>query len=412
MSLPKASGNFLFGSVVFDYSEMKILLCNKVYHRAGGASIYTINLAEMLRERGHEVAVFAMKDPQTLKTPWSKYFPSGVNMGSPLSKLRFAARCMGDRETSARFKALLDAFRPDVVHLNNIHSQLSPIIAKIAHTHGCRVVWTLHDYKLLCPRYDCLRNGKEHCEACFSDKKNVLRYSCMKNSLSASVVAYCEALKWNRERLEAWTDAFLCPSSYLRDKMLQGGFRPGKLHHRCNFIDTTTCKRTDYDKRGDYYCYVGRLSHEKGLETLVKAAASLPYRLLIVGDGPLNGKLPVADNIEYTGRKEWPQIKEIVGAARFLVIPSEWGENNPLSVIESLCLGTPVLGARIGGIPELIKEGVTGATFTSGDKENLASAIPAMYAKSFDYASIAADAQARFSADSYYLCLMELYQGK
>ena len=186
MSLLKASGNFLFGSVVFDYSEMRILLCNKNYHRVGGgASIYTINLAEMLRSRGHEVAVFAMMDPHTMETPWTKYFPSEVNLDSPLSKLRFAVRCMGDRETSVRFKALLETFRPDVVHLNNIHSQLSPVIAEIAQRKGCRVVWTLHDYKLLCPRYECLQNGKVHCEACFSDKRNVLRYHCMKNSLPA-----------------------------------------------------------------------------------------------------------------------------------------------------------------------------------------------------------------------------------
>lgn len=391
---------------------MRILLCNKFYYRRGGDCVYTLNLEKLLKDHGHEVAVFAMEHPDTVDTPWRGYFLSEVNLDSSASKLRFFGRSLGMGETASRFKALLKAFRPDVVHLNNIHSQLSPVIAELAHQFGCKVVWTLHDYKLLCPRYDCLRNGKTPCEACFSDKKNVLRYSCMKNSLPASVMGYCEAVKWHRARLEACTDAFICPSHFIKAKMEQGGFNSAKLYHLCNFIDIEKCCQEEYDQREDYYCYVGRLSGEKGVETLTSVAAELPHKLVVVGDGPLKETLPQADNIVYTGRKGWNDIKRIVGRARFLVIPSEWYENNPLSVIEALCLGTPILGAKIGGIPELVEEGVSGSLFTSGDKGSLASAIQKMFRLPFDYDSIAADAQASFYAESYYLCLMDIYGGR
>ena len=388
---------------------MKILLCNKFYYRRGGDCVYNLNLEDLLRANGHEVAVFSMEHPDTLDTRWRKYFPSEVNLSSASSKLRFLFRSIGDRETASKFTALLDAFEPDVVHVGNIHSQLSPIIVEIAHRRGIRVVWTLHDYKLLCPRYDCLRGGKEPCQLCFGNKINVLKYRCMKDSLPASVMAYLEAQKWSRARLEASTDAFICPSRFMLAKMAQGGFDESRLHHLCNFFDVSRCSCDDYSEREDYYCYVGRLSTEKGVKTLAAVAAGLPYRLVVVGDGPLGDSLPQAPNIVYTGRKDWTEIKEIVRKARFLVIPSECFENNPLSVIEAKCLGTPVLGARIGGIPELIDEGREGMCFKSGDQEDLGLSIERMFSLKFDYGSIAAGAQEEYSGEAYLNKLLKIY---
>lgn len=389
---------------------MRILLCNKFYYRRGGDCIYTLNLEALLKAQGHDVAVFAMEHPDTLDTPWRRYFPPEVNLSSASSKARFFLRSLGGGGTASRFKSLLKEFKPDVVHLNNIHSQLSPVIADIAHKCGCKVVWTLHDYKLLCPRYDCMRHGTEPCDLCFSDKNNVLKQKCMKDSLPASIMAYCEAVRWNRDTLETCTDAFICPSHFMKSKMEQGGFNPAKLHTVCNFIDTEKCRRDDYTERGDYYCYVGRLSTEKGVETLARVAASLPHKLVVIGDGPLKETLPKSSGIEYVGRKDWGDIKHIAGLARFLVIPSECFENNPLSVIEALCLGTPVLGARIGGIPELIDEGTDGLCFESGNEEAFARKIEKMFSLQFDYTAIATAAQVRFSAETYYARIMEIYK--
>lgn len=393
---------------------MKILLANKFYYRRGGDCIYMLNLEKLLKTHGHEVAVFAMDYPENLDTPWKKYFPKNM------SKLMAFTRPFGSHEVKSKFKKLLDDFKPDVVHLNNVHTQLSPVMAELAHQRGIKVVWTLHDYKLLCPRYDCLKNGNTICETCFNgDKKACLDNKCMKGSKLASFIGFKEAIVWNRERLEASTDVFICPSQFMADKMVQGEFSKSKMQTLCNFIDVEKCKfsstdGTDYTddvellpKKEDYYCFIGRLSHEKGAKTLIEAANQLPYKLLIIGGGPLMDELKSVahTNIEFVGFKQWDDIKQLVGKARFSVIPSEWYENNPLSVIEAQCLGTPVLGANIGGIPEL-----TDYTFSSGNIADLKTKIEKMWNSELDYQQIASDAQHRYDAETYYDKLINIYK--
>lgn len=354
-----------------------------------------------------------MQHPENLSYEYSKYFPSETvfSLSNKKRIVESILRPFGTQEVKQKFNALLDAFKPDIVHLNNIHSQISPIVAEIAHKRNIKVVWTLHDYKLLCPRYDCLRNDVEICELCFTDKTQVLKNRCMKNSLLASVIAYGEAVKWNKEKLQKYTDGFICPSSFMSNKMVQGGFDPSKLHTLCNFIDVEKTKRDSYEKE-DYYCFIGRLSHEKGVKTLIEAASQLPYKLKIIGNGPLMDdlkQLAKGRNIEFVGYQNWPEIKEIVGKARFSVIPSQWYENNPLSVIEAQCLGTPVLGARIGGIPELIEEGKSGLLFESKNVEDLKAKIVAMFQLKVDYKELAEYAQKRYSSENYYKEIMSLY---
>lgn len=386
---------------------MNILLSNKFYYRRGGDCIYMLNLEQLLKAHGHKVAVFAMDYSENLPSEWSGYFPKNM------SKLMAFTRPFGSNEVKGKFKRLLDDFRPDVVHLNNIHTQLSPVMAELAHAQGIRVVWTLHDYKLLCPRYDCLLNGETVCETCFNgNKKPCLDNKCMKGSLLASVIGTQEAGFWNRNRLEDCTDVFVCPSQFMADKMIQGSFNPQKMKVLCNFIDVEKCKKDNYTKE-NYYCFIGRLSHEKGAKTLIEAANSLSYPVKIIGGGPLEEELKAMakPHIEFVGFKQWEDIKELVGRARFSVIPSEWYENNPLSVIEAQCLGTPVLGARIGGIPELIEEGISGMTFESRNVEDLKDKIEAMMQYSFDYGTLAKTAQERYNAEAYYKDIMEIYKG-
>ena len=390
---------------------MKILIANKFWYRRGGDCIYAINLEQMLRENGIETAVFAMRHPENLKTDFDSYFPSEISFNGPKAMMGTATRSLGLGAVRNKFNILLDDFCPDVVHLNNIHTQLSPVLAEIAHRRGIKVVWTLHDYKLLCPRYDCRQNGTQQCEECFRCKLPVLKHKCMKNSFPASVLAFLEAVCWNRKRLERCVDIFICPSEFIRQKMLQGGFKAGKLVHLCNSLDTSKCKLDDYDNRADYCCYVGRLSAEKGVGTLIAAARKLPDRkFVIVGDGPLSNSLTslASDNVKFVGRKDWPEIKDIVGKAAFSVMPSECFENNPLSVIEAQCLGTPVLGAEIGGIPELIDDNC-GMTFKSADSINLEDKMKQMFAKRFDYASIASSSLKKYDSEAYFNNLMDLY---
>lgn len=390
---------------------MRILLANKFYYPRGGDCICTINLEELLKKNGHEVALFAMQFSKNMSTPWSKFFPSEIKFKLGMGMIEAITRPLGTSEVKKKFNLLLDDFCPDVLHVHNIHSQLSPVIIELAHKRGIKVVWTLHDYKLLCPRYDCLRNGETVCEECYINKQKVLDYKCMKDSRIASFLAYQEAMMWNKQRLEVSTDIFLSPSHFLAEKMIQGGFNEAKIKTLCNFIDIEKTQKKDYNKE-DYYCFIGRLSHEKGVATLVEVASQLPYKLKIIGGGPLIDELKAkvtGQNIEFVGYKQWLEIKELLGHARFSVIPSEWYENNPLSVIEAQCLGTPVLGSRIGGIPELIEEGISGMLFEPKNKIDLKQKIEAMFNHVFDYEVLAKKSQQRYSADSYYPQLMKIY---
>ena len=392
---------------------MRILIANKFYYNRGGDCIYAINLEKILASRGHEVAFFAMQYPDNLPSKWSKYWPSEVSF-KPGPKIFGAfARPFGIGEVKTKFAALLEDFKPDVVHLGNIHSQLSPVIAEIAHKKGIKVVWTIHDYKLLCPRYDCLKNGKEACELCFADKTHVLKNKCMKGSMVASTIAYFEAKKWSQKRLDACVDTYICPSRFMAEKMLKGGFDKSKVLSLCNFIDVQKCQKDGASQPArDYYCFLGRLSHEKGVETLINAASALPYKLVVIGGGPLEEYLKSknCENISFVGFKQWDEIKRIVSAARFVVVPSECYENNPLSIIESKCLGTPVLGARIGGIPELIDEGFSGMTFESRNTNDLSEKIEQMWNAQFDYEQIAQNSMAKYTADQYCNALINIYQ--
>ena len=390
---------------------MKILLANKFYYRRGGDCIYMLNLEKLLKAHGHEVAVYAMQYPENEKSEWSKYWPSNM------TKLDAFTRPFGARQVVKGFTRLMDDFKPEVVHLNNIHTQLSPVIAKIAHEKGARVVWTLHDTKLVCPCYTCTRDGK-WCTECFTDKKAVIRHRCMPGGLPGAIIGYLEAQKWNKEVLEEYVDLFLPPSKFMMDTCVEGGYKPEKFRVLCNFIDVTKVKGLKSEEvkglKGDYYVYLGRVNEVKGVRTLCKAAEQLDKRLVVIGGGELLPELQEAykdcKQIEFKGQMQWEEFMPILRGARFMVLPAEWSENNPLTVIESQSLGTPVLGARIGGIPELIDESVSGMTFTSGDVEDLKDKIIKMFNHEFDYDAIAKNAIERYSSEAYYEKLMALYK--
>ena len=382
----------------------RVLLVNKFYYPRGGDCVVVLNTEAMLRDSGIEAEVFAMQYPENLPATYQDRFASEVNFGGGVGNLlRAMQRTMGWGDVRNRFEAVLDDFKPDVVHLHNIHSYLSPVVAQLAHRRGIRVVWTLHDYKLLCPRYDCLLDGKP-CEQCFAGaKRNVLTHRCMKGSLPASAVAWLEALKWNRSTLERNTDLYVCPSRFMADKMRQGGFDPDKIKVLSNFIDPVKLKRfqaIDKQSREDYYCYVGRLSQEKGVADLLEAASRLPYKLKVAGGGPLEQALRErygsCPNIEFLGMVDADVVALLLASARFSVVSSQCYENNPLSVIEALCAGTPVAGARIGGIPELIDDR-SGIVFQPFDRDALAAAITSAMDRQWDHADIARRALQRFS---------------
>ena len=394
---------------------MRVLLVNKFYYPRGGDCIVVLNTEALLRENGVEAEVFAMQYPENLPARFQGHFPVEVNFGGGLgNKLQALRRTLGMDDVGHCFNAVLDEFKPDVVHLHNIHSYLSPVVGQLAHRRGIRVVWTLHDYKLLCPRYDCLLDGKP-CEQCFNgSKQGVLNHRCMKGSLPASAVARMETIKWNRRNLEKNTDLFVCPSEFMAGKMKQGGFSPDKIKMLNNFLDPV--KFEEYralegtSTREDYYCYVGRLSQEKGVADLLEAASRLPYRLKVAGGGPLEDELRArygaCENIEFLGMLNASEVARLLTGARLSVVPSQWYENNPLSVIESLCAGTPVAGAHIGGIPELI-DSDSGIVFQPFDREAISTAISTAMTRQWNHGDIARKALQRFSASTHLQSLLQ-----
>lgn len=390
-------------------------MSNKFYYSRGGSDIYVIELERLLKEHGHEVAVFSMQHPLNKESEFVKFFPGEIDLNNKRlnNLIPSLLRPFGSTEVRIKFNKLLDNFMPDIVHLNNIHSQLSPILSILAQNSKIPVVWTLHDHKLLCPRYDCMRNGIP-CELCFTGKFNVVRYRCMKRSFASSLVAYAEAVLWNREKISRSTNIFICPSSFLLNNMIKGGFKAEQLISLSNFVDIKKFSGVA-EKREKHYCYVGRLSPEKGIDTLLKAATELPqYPLKVIGTGPLELVLRSkyqSKHIEFMGFREWEGLKIILGTSAGMVIPSECYENNPLSVIESLCLGTPVIGAKIGGIPELIIVGKNGSVFEPGNVMDLRNQIIRLFESQvkYDYAEIASEAKARFMSDNYYDKLIKVY---
>ena len=391
----------------------RILLVNKFYYFRGGDCTAVLTTEELLKKHGHEVAVFSMRYAENLPTAWEEYFPEEVSFSqaSLTQKVKALKRVFSDTQVVKKFNRLLSDFQPDIVHLHNIHSYLSPVIAQTAHQRGIRVVWTMHDYKLICPTYLCLRDNKP-CELCFKNKAHVFRVRCMKNSRAASLLAWMEAVYWNRTKLERITDRFISPSSFLKEKMVAAGYQDKQIEVLHNFMykQVTSC----YDKE-DYYCYAGRLSTEKGVSILLEAAKELPYPLKVIGGGPLLEdfrKTYPSDHIEFLGYLPQEKLFPLIQQARFSVIPSLCYENNPYGAIESLCLGTPVLGATIGGIPELIKVGINGDLFPPGGIKELRAKILDCFehfTEDYPFEKIAIDAQNKFSSETFYVKLMKIY---
>lgn len=396
---------------------MKVLIASKFFYPRGGSEIVPIGTRRLLERHGHQVRVFAMEYPDNFDLPDCAGYASQVSFGGGIgNKLRALRRTLGHGDVVRAAKKVLDDFRPDVVHLHNVHSYLSPVIGELAHRRGIRVVWTLHDYKLICPASSFRRADGTICQECLTDKGAVVRHRCMKGSLAASIIGRLEARAWNPRRLAAFTDVFITPSAFMGDNLRKEGFPTSKITTICNFIDQeklTALASMPVRERGEgYYCYIGRLSAEKGVPTLLEAADNAGVRMKVAGDGPLRESLEerfaANEEIEFLGRLGAQEVVELLNGADAMAISSECFENNPLSVIESLCAGTPVIGAEIGGIPELIAS-TNGRLYPSGDVEALTALLRDFDTNIYDRSAIASRARSDFNEEAHYQRLLDAY---
>ena len=365
---------------------MRILHVNKFLYRRGGAESYMLDLAEAQRASGHEVSFFAMEHPDNQPDANDDLFPSRMELNPPpeglSARLRTAGQILHRPDARAGMEKVLERVRPDVVHLHNIYHQLSPSILKPVTSRSIPSVMTLHDYKLVCPTYQLLDDGKI-CEACLPRKfGQAVRRRCNGGSLVGSALSSLELTLHTRLGSYDGIDLLLCPSDFLRQKMVQGGIAPERLVHLTNFCDLSAIETATGP--GEGVLYAGRLSSEKGVDVLVDAVQHLPAGLpvTIAGDGPEREALEkqaadrgVADRITFLGRVPAAELHERMRAAAVVVVPSRWYENQPMTVLEAYGCGRPVVASDLGGLPELVEDGVTGALVPHNDPRALADAV-------------------------------------
>lgn len=374
---------------------MKVILVNKFHYRKGGSETYYFDVAEGLRRLGHEVHFFAMEGPDNEPCEDSDLFVSAKDYNGPTSlgqKASAAASLIYSKEAKRKFQQLCERVRPDIVHMNLVHRQitLSILDAPYLRDNKVPVVFTSHDYILVCPSYVMLDGRGEVCDACLGGKfLNCLKRKCVKGSAAKSGMAFAEAEFLKLTGAYRKIDRIIAPSGFMRDKLVEGGFRSDQVVCMQNFAkdEVLACAHdgadgTDWEN--PYLLFFGRLSREKGVDVLVEAVSCLPegWRLVVAGDGPdrealerVAGKSPVSDHIGFVGFKSGDELRRLVSGAAFSAAPARWRENMPYSIVESMAHGTPVVGTRIGGIPELVSEGQTGFLAEPGDASSLAAAI-------------------------------------
>ena len=399
---------------------MKILMINKFLHPNGGSETYIFRLGDYLKSQGHEVQYFGMEHAGRCVGNRVNAYTSDMDFlgGSKLSKLTYPIKTIYSAEARKKLRLVLEDFQPDVCHLNNFNYQLTPsILLEIAKWkqkgHPCRVVYTAHDLQLVCPNHMCRNPGTgENCEKCLSGHfLNCTKGKCIHGSTAKSV-GTLEALLWNGCGVYKNIDVIICCSEFLKTKMGTNPLFAGKTVAMHNFVD-----RISYEKaeKKDYVLYFGRFSREKGIDTLIQVCKALPeIPFIFAGTGPLEEEIAGVPNIQNVGFQRGQALETLIREARFSVYPSEWYENCPFSVMESQMYGTPVLGANIGGIPELIEPGKTGELFESGNAAQLKGKIQALWKNreltdrySENCADVRFDDVARYTEK-----LMKLYKGE
>ena len=400
---------------------MKILMINKFLHPNGGSETYIFKLGAYLQSMGHEVQYFGMELEGRCVGNRVNAYTSDMDFhgGSKLAKLTYPIKTIYSSEARRKLRLVLEDFQPDVCHLNNFNYQLTPsILLEIAQWkkagHPCRVVFTAHDYQLVCPNHMCSNpNTGENCEKCLGGHfGNCTKGRCIHGSLAKSAVGTLEAALWNGCGVYKHIDTMICCSEFLKTKMDSNPLFAKKTLALHNFVDKA--EKREVEKQ-DYVLYFGRFSREKGIGTLIQAARELPeIPFVFAGTGPLEGEIAGVPNIKNVGFQRGQALETLIRQARFSVYPSQWYENCPFSVMESKLYGTPVLGADIGGIPELIEEGKTGELFESGNEVQLKEKIKMLWENRDLTARYSENcAHIRFDdVDTYTEKLLKLYRGE
>lgn len=404
---------------------MKVLLIDVYNFNKGGAETVCFNTGRLLEEHGHEVVYFTLKWNDNRPSPQSKYFPeSKETRRGPFTQVKNLVNYFYHFEAARKIEQLILDEKPDLAHIHLMWGQITPSIFPVLKKYRIPILFTVHDYRIVCPAYT-FRDGSGHiCEDCQGRHfYKCFTHTCCKGSRVMSAVMAAEQYFRNAFFNPAkYIDGFIYVSNFARN--IQEKYMPA-LKEKPNItlynFSTSIVSEPKAMPTDRYFLFFGRLSYEKGVMTLLKAYRDLPQcRLKVVGTGPKEEELKAfavengMKNVEFLGYKTGKELTDLVSGAYFVIVPSEWYENNPMTIIEAYSVGTPVIGARIGGIPEIVVDGRTGFQFESGNASSLLGVIrkasdidgkayTALSRGTIDFAN------SNLSKESYWAKLIEFY---
>jgi len=400
---------------------MNVLQINNYHYIRGGSEKYYFEVSKLLKKHNHEVIYFSVRDFNNVNLDSNVYLGKEMSFNynqSIFKKFETAFRMLYSFENNKIMRKLLICHKIDIAHAHNIYHRVNPSVLSELTKKNIPVVMTLHDYKICCPIYTFYRDGI--CTECVTKGKlRVVVNKCTKGSTLLSLFHFLESAFHDLIRLyKNNIKYFICPSRFSLHKHLEAGIPEKKLIHIPNFVYINEFEPS-YEI-GDYILYAGRLAQEKGVLTLLKAVNSLDVKLKIVGDGPMRTEYEIfvkennMTNVEFLGYKSGEELRDILKNCSFAIIPSEWYENAPMTVIEAFACGKPMIGANIGGIPEMITDGETGLLFKAGDYNELREKIvyllnnPSLIKKMGQMARKKVERE--YSEDIHYQRLMEVYK--
>ncbi|MCI0637262.1 MAG: glycosyltransferase, partial [Actinobacteria bacterium] len=361
---------------------MRVLLANKYHGRRGGAESVVLQTERLLRAAGHDVVPFAMSDDGNEPSEWSDYFVPARHYfeGSAVRRVGDSLAVIYSLDARRRLRALLRAARPDVAHLHNVYHQLSLSIVDELRSARIPIVMTLHDYKAACPNYHLLTHDGL-CQRCVGGAYwNAVRHRCLKGSVAGSAIAAVEAYVNRVRKQYAKVDLFVAPSAFLRDVMVRAGLPPGRIEVLRNAATAAAGPRAVPSR--PRFVYFGRLSEEKGVNTVLDASPEISAGIdvTIFGAGPLEDDLRQRVEreglaVQLKGFVSREVLEEELKTTTAALLPSECYENCPMSLLEAGALGVPTIASDIGGIPELVTSGVDGVLVPPGDGRALAEAV-------------------------------------
>lgn len=370
---------------------MKVLMVNKFLYPNGGSETYIFKIGEELQRRGHEVQYFGMEHEGRIVGNHLELYTAGMDFHTgKLQKLLYPFKILYSFEAKKMMYRILCDMQPDVVHLNNINFQLTPSVIDAVLDYRKKsgrkvaIIFTAHDYQWVCPNHMMHHEVKDasgkiryvNCEECTRNGFGCCsKYRCIHGSRMKSLLGTMEAELYRIRRTYEKVDAIICPSEFMQQKISTNKALAGKTVMMRNFIEQDVNANHTIEKK-DYILYFGRFSEEKGMKTLlevVKRCTDISF--VFAGTGPMEEEVNRLFNVKNLGFLTGQALKAVIRGARCSIYPSEWYENGPFSIMESLIAGTPVIGARIGGIPELIQDGQNGILFESGNADSLEQAV-------------------------------------